>query len=78
MDKNLISHLQEGETATIATLHGGCIFQNRLRGFGITEGKKVRMVARHPLSGPLVLEVEHRQVTIGRGMTQKIKVTRES
>jgi ferrous iron transport protein A len=78
MDKNLISHLPQGETATIVTLHGGCVFQNRLRGFGITEGKKVRMVAKHPLSGPLVLEVEHRQVTIGRGMAQKIQVVRES
>jgi len=78
MNEVLISQLAPGETATIATLHGGCIFQNRLRGFGITEGKKVRMVAKHPLSGPLVLEVEHRQVTIGRGMAQKIKVMRIS
>lgn len=78
MNKILISQLQPGEIATIATLHGGRIFQNRLRGFGVTEGKKVRMVARHPLSGPLVLEVEHRQITIGKGMAQKIEVTRKS
>ncbi len=78
MDKNLISHLPQGETATIAALHGCHGFQHRLRSVGITEGKKVRMVARHPLSGPLVLEVEHRQITIGRGMAQKIQVVRGS
>ncbi|OGV44165.1 MAG: hypothetical protein A2X48_02560 [Lentisphaerae bacterium GWF2_49_21] len=78
MNEILISHLLPGENATITALRGGCGFQNRLRSFGITEGKKVRIVAKHPLSGPLVLEVEHRQVTIGRGMAQKIKVTREA
>ena len=77
MDKKMISHLMQGETATIAALHGGCVFQNRLRSVGITEGKKVRIVARHPLCGPLVVEIEHRQVTIGRGMAQKIQVVRE-
>ena len=78
LNEIFISQLFPGETANIAALHGGCGFQNRLRNFGITEGKKVRMVAKHPLSGPLVLEVEHRQVTIGRGMAQKIQVVRES
>ena len=76
MNEILISQLVSGEIATIATLHGGFGFQNRLRSFGITEGKKVRMVAKHPLAGPLVVEVEHRQITIGRGMAQKIQVVR--
>lgn len=78
MEKNLISHLPQGETATIAALHGGHGFQHRLRSVGIMEGKKIRIVARHPLCGPIVVEIEHRQVTIGRGMAQKIQVVRES
>jgi len=76
MNEILISQLVPGEIATIAALHGGSGFKNRLRSVGITEGKKVRIVAKHPLSGPLVLEVERRQVTIGRGMSQKIKVVK--
>jgi len=47
MNEILISHLLPGENATITALRGGCGFQNRLRSFGITEGKKVRIVAKH-------------------------------
>ena len=76
MNEILISQLVPGEIATIAALHCGSGFKNSLRSVGVTEGKKVRMVAKHPFSGPLVLEVERRQVTIGRGMSQKIKVVK--
>jgi len=76
MNTIFLVELQQGEEATIVALHGGCGFQHRLRSVGLKEGKTLRMVARHPLAGPLVVEVEGRQITIGRGMVQKITVTR--
>jgi len=72
-DKSL-TLLKEGDTATVIALHGGCGFQRRLRSVGIKEGKTVRMVASHPFSGPLVVEVDGRQITLGRGMAQRIAI----
>jgi ferrous iron transport protein A len=69
-----ITCLRAGTEAVIAKLLGGCTFQRRLRTMGIREGKNVRLVAIHPLAGPLVLEVDGRQITIGRGIAQRIMV----
>lgn len=44
---------------------------------GVKEGKTVRIVARHPFAGPLVVEVDGKQITIGRGMAQRITVAQE-
>jgi len=72
-----LADLKEGETATILALHGGCDFQRRLRSVGIKEGKAMRVVAIHPLSGPLVVEVDGKQITLGRGMARRITVAQE-
>ncbi len=70
-----ITSLRAGTEALIVRLLGqGCAFQRRLRTMGIREGKSVRVVAIHPLAGPLVLEVDGRQITIGRGIAQRIIV----
>ena len=78
MNNATLSQLKPDEKAIIIALHGGCGFQHRLRCVGLKEGKMLRVVARHHFSGPLVVEVERRHITIGRGMAQKIMVTRES
>ncbi len=70
-----ITQLQKNETGVILALIGGCGFERRLRSVGIREGKLLRVVASHPLSGPLVVEVDRRQVTLGRGMAQRIEVS---
>ena len=77
MADKLLTVLKEGETATVGGLIGGSAFQQRLRSVGIKEGKALRMVASHPFSGPLVVEVDGRQITVGRGMAQRITVVQE-
>lgn len=37
----------------------------------------MRVVAIHPLSGPLVVEVDGKQITLGRGMARRITVAQE-
>ena len=74
MNELSLTQLEEGKAATVAALHGGCSFERRLRSVGIKEGKPVRMVARHPFAGPVVVEVDGRRITIGRGMAQRIAV----
>ena len=77
MADKLLTILKEGETATVGGLLGGSSFQQRLRSVGIKEGKTIRIVASHPFSGPLVVEVDGRQITLGRGMAQRISVAQE-
>jgi len=77
MNETTLALLKQDEKATVAALHGGCAFQHRLRSMGLKEGKSLRVVAKHHFSGPVVVEIDRRQVTIGRGMAQKIAVMRE-
>jgi ferrous iron transport protein A len=77
MNEKTLSQLKQGDTATIIALHGGCAFQHRLRSVGLKEGKLLRVVAKHHFAGPVVVEIERRQITIGRGMAHKIVVERK-
>ncbi len=47
-------------------------FVRKLRTIGIREGKTLTVVARHPLGGPVVVEVNGREVTLGRRMAQRV------
>ncbi len=76
MSDATLAQLEVGARATVTALQGGGGFQHRLRSVGLTEGKLLRVVARHHFSGPVVVEIERRQITIGRGMAQKIAVAR--
>jgi ferrous iron transport protein A len=78
MNETTLASLNQGDKATVVALQGGCGFQHRVRSVGLKEGKLLRVVARHHFAGPLVVEVERRHISIGRGMAQKIIVTRVS
>lgn len=69
-----LSQLIEGTEARIVRLAGGIGFQRNLRARGIREGKIIKIVAKHPLRGPLVISIDGRETTIGRGMAGKIFV----
>ena len=69
-----LSKLKPGKTARIAGLEGGHGFKRNLRIKGIKEGKNIKIIARQPIGGPLVVEVEGMQTVIGRGMAKKIFV----
>lgn len=70
-----ITSLKAGAVAQITSLLGqGCSFQRKLRTMGIREGKMLKIVAIHPFSGPLVLDIEGREITLGRSIAQRIMV----
>lgn len=69
-----IVNLQSGKKAKVTSIAGGLGLQRRLRVMGIMEGKTIKVLTVQPFSGPIVLEVEGRQTTIGRGMAQVILV----
>ena len=69
-----LTKLEEGKEATIVKLAGGYTFQRKLRTIGIREGKIITVVTKHPFGGPVVVEIEGKKTTIGRGMVQRILV----
>ena len=69
-----IAELSHNRTARITELAGGHEFQRKLRNLGIREGKLVLVLASQPFGGPVVIEVDGRATTIGRGMAKGILV----
>ncbi len=69
-----LTQLSANKKARITVLQGGSRFHQKLEIIGIREGQTIRMISKQPLRGPLTVEVGGSQVTIGRGMAQKIIV----
>ena len=76
MDKKTISltNLPSNKRAKIISLEGGHGFQRRLRVMGIREGQTIKTVSKQPFKGPLTVTVNGCQMTLGRGMANKITV----
>ncbi|MCK4415846.1 MAG: ferrous iron transport protein A [Thermoplasmatales archaeon] len=76
MDKQVmpLSHLPINKKAKIVSIQGGYGFQRKLGVMGIREKQKIKIVSRQPFHGPLTIEVRGSQMTLGRGMAQKIMV----
>jgi ferrous iron transport protein A len=73
MEKPL-SEMKPGERAVVTRVTGGRGILTGLRGIGLREGKTLCLVTRHPLGGPFVVEVDGRQISLGRGIAAKIFV----
>ncbi|MDO9035482.1 MAG: FeoA family protein [Methanoregula sp.] len=67
-----ITSLETGKTAVIIRLEGGCLFRKKMGEMGIRERKTIRLVAIHPFHGPIVVEVNGREITLGRRMAEHI------
>jgi|GEM_PF-428034 len=72
--ESLLKNLNEGQGGRITRLEGGQNFQRKLRTIGIREGKSITVLATQPLGGPIVVEIDGRDITIGRGMASRIIV----
>ncbi len=70
----LLANLKVGQKAKIVRLVGGRGFQGNVRSRGIREGKILEVVTRHPIGGPIVIEIDGRETALGRGMARRIMV----
>lgn len=70
-----LNQLRTGETAKIVAIEGGRGLKQKLLLRGLFEGKLLRVVSNH---GPVTVEIDRSIVAIGRGIAQKIVVTRNS
>jgi Fe2+ transport system protein FeoA len=71
-----LAQMDVGERGVIKQISGGHGQVRHLRVRGIREGKTVRVVAKQPASGPIVIEIEGSPspTAIGRGIAMRILV----
>jgi len=57
-----------------SALEGGTRMQARLSQHGLFAGDRVRVLRVAPLKGPLLIEVNGREIALGRAIAEKINV----
>ena len=58
----------------VLVFEGGARMQARLSQHGLFAGDRVRVLRMAPLDGPLLVEVNGREIALGRGIAEKIFV----
>jgi len=76
MNKEILdlTNLIPNKNAKIISITGGHGFQRKLRVMGIREGQIIKIVSKQPFRGPITVIVNGCQLTLGRGMANKITV----
>jgi ferrous iron transport protein A len=70
----LLSQLTVNQRARILNINGGFGFQRRLRVMGVREGQIIKVISKQPFRGPYTISIGGSNITIGRGMANKIAV----
>jgi ferrous iron transport protein A len=66
--------VQPGEQVKVTGFEGGKGLQTKLTQHGIYPGDCLRLLRKAPLGGPLLVEVNQRELALGRGVAAKIIV----
>lgn len=69
----LLSQLKDGETGRITAITGGKKLRQKLALRGVTEGENFKVISSQ---GPTTLKINGNTTTVGRGMSEKIRVRR--
>ena len=67
-----------GKWVRITNIHGGAGLDSKLHSIGLMPGDMVRIIRQAPFSGPILLEVNGREIALGRGIAEKIDVEETS
>jgi ferrous iron transport protein A len=69
MEKKL-SEMSYGEEGVVKSIEGS--LRNKVAGMGIRVGKKLKMITKHPIKGPVVVLVDEARTSLGLGIASKI------
>jgi ferrous iron transport protein A len=76
--KNTLTALAPGEEAAITAIHAGEALHHRLNALGFRIGRRVRLIRRAALFGPLHVRVGSTDVIIRRSDARHIELARDS
>ena len=66
--------VNNGNWVRVIKVAGGMGMERRLAQLGFLPGNKVRIIRSAPFHGPLLLDVEGREIVLGRGVAVKVIV----
>ncbi len=66
--------INNGKWARVEGISGGIGMERRLAQLGFLPGNKLRIIRSAPFHGPLLIEVEGREIVLGRGVAARIHV----
>ena len=66
--------VKQGDWVRVLRLDGGEHLHDKLTQHGLYPGDCVRVLRTAPLGGPLLVDVNGREIALGRGVAQKILV----
>jgi len=66
--------INNGNWVRVVGFRGGHGMERRLAQLGFLPGNKVRVIRSAPFRGPLLLEVEGREIVLGRGVASHVMV----
>ncbi|MBT3189343.1 MAG: ferrous iron transport protein A [Anaerolineae bacterium] len=66
--------VEKGKRVRVLSLNGGTGLEDKLTQHGLYPGDCVRVLRTAPLGGPLLVDVHGREIALGRGIAEKIKV----
>ena len=69
-----ILQAENGRWVKIIALHGGRGMQHRLAQLGFLPGNTARVIRFAPFHGPLLIDVDGREIVLGRGIARHIMV----
>lgn len=72
MSRKDLYEMKYGEKGTVVDIAPN--LRNKVAGMGIREGKELIFTTKHPIKGPVVVEVEGSTTSMGIGIAKKIKV----
>ena len=61
-----------GKWMRVVRVEGDSALKNRLTQYGLYPGDLLRVLRTAPLDGPLLVEINGREIALGRGVAQKI------
>jgi len=69
MEKKL-SEMSYGEEGIVKSIEES--LRNKVAGMGIRIGKKLKMITKQPIKGPVVILVDESRTSLGLGIASKI------
>jgi ferrous iron transport protein A len=74
MVNNTLLHAKAGTTVRIQGFEGGKALASKLRQYGIFIGDQARVIQFAPFAGPVLLEVNGREIALGRRIAARVIV----
>jgi len=72
--KRTLVNLTNNEEGLILSIEGGRAARAKLEALGIRPGKKIRKMSSQIFKGPVVIEINGRDIALGYGLANKVIV----